>query len=436
MQHLVCHLRDAEDVLVRLGGQTQHIIELDRVPAAGEGDLAGVEQILLGDVFVDRVAQALAAALDGEGQAALAHLLQPLHDVHREVVRPQGGQGKADAPRLTVVEQAVAKRGQRSVVARGEGEERHVLMPGVFQRLDALAHERLRLLRADRAIDVARLAEAAAAHAAAKELQVHPVVHHLRGGDDGLGRIGHLVQIGDNALGDFRARALGGRDGGDAPVPVIAHLVERGDVHAGNLRGLNQKLVLRPALELRPAQERQKLVVHLFPLAEDEEVDELRHRLRVHRRGAARPHDGQQRLAIPRPEREPRHVDHVEHRRIGHLITHGEGQRIKAPQRIAALQGVERDARLLHLLIHIPPGGKAALAPDEVQAVHRVVEDAHAEVRHTDLVGIGEAEGEADIHLLLVLEDLVIFPARIARGLLHPGQDAFQAFVHGILPSL
>ena len=61
------HVRDADDVFIRLGGKAQHVVELDRVPAAGKGDGAGVEEIVLRDVLVDRVAQALAPALDGEG---------------------------------------------------------------------------------------------------------------------------------------------------------------------------------------------------------------------------------------------------------------------------------------------------------------------------------------------------------------------------------
>ena len=92
VQHLIRHLRDAEDVLVRLGREAEHVIELDAVPAARKGDGAGVQQVLLGNVLVDAVAQALAPALYGEGQAALAYLLQALHDLHGEVVCPQRGQ--------------------------------------------------------------------------------------------------------------------------------------------------------------------------------------------------------------------------------------------------------------------------------------------------------------------------------------------------------
>ena len=42
--------------------------------------------------------------------------------------------------------------------------------------------------------------EAAAAHAAAKELEVDPVVYHLGGGDDGAFRIGRFIEVHDDAL--------------------------------------------------------------------------------------------------------------------------------------------------------------------------------------------------------------------------------------------
>ena len=68
--HLVHQLRDAEHVLVRFCGQTQHEIELDIVPAAGEGIGAGRQNFILGQILVDDVTQALGSRLRGEGQAA------------------------------------------------------------------------------------------------------------------------------------------------------------------------------------------------------------------------------------------------------------------------------------------------------------------------------------------------------------------------------
>ena len=82
-------LGNAEHVLVRLSREAQHEVELDRAVAAGKGAAAGGQQVLLGEILVDGVAQALRAGLGRKGQAGLSSLLQSLHERHGEVVGTQ-----------------------------------------------------------------------------------------------------------------------------------------------------------------------------------------------------------------------------------------------------------------------------------------------------------------------------------------------------------
>ena len=79
LDDLVDQLRDAQHIRIRLRREAQHEVELDIVPAAGKGGGAGREDLLFGDVFIDDVPQALRPGFRGEGQAALADLLQLLH---------------------------------------------------------------------------------------------------------------------------------------------------------------------------------------------------------------------------------------------------------------------------------------------------------------------------------------------------------------------
>ena len=81
LQDLIDELCDAEHILVRFRGQAEHEVELHIVPAALKGDGAGIEDLLLRDILVDGVAQTLRPGLRREGQAALAHLLQPQHEI-------------------------------------------------------------------------------------------------------------------------------------------------------------------------------------------------------------------------------------------------------------------------------------------------------------------------------------------------------------------
>ena len=74
-----------------------------------------------------------------------------------------------------------------------------------------------------------------------------------------------------------------------------------------------------------------------------------------------------------------------------------------------------------------------ALTPDAGHPVHGCIENAHADVRHADLINIRETKSEAQVHLRLVLDDLAVFAAGIARGFLHARQDAFQSLIHTTL---
>jgi len=110
-----CQISNAQHVLIGLRGQAQHEVQLHGVVAPGKGRAAGLKQILLGDIFIDDIPQPLGTGLRGEGQAALAALGQPLHQVHGEVVRPQTGQGQIHMALLTEILQLVAQLGQGRV---------------------------------------------------------------------------------------------------------------------------------------------------------------------------------------------------------------------------------------------------------------------------------------------------------------------------------
>ncbi len=69
---VVGHLGDLEDVLVGLGGQAAHEVELDLAPALGVRGRGGADQVVLADHLVDDAAQPLRAALGRERQAGAA----------------------------------------------------------------------------------------------------------------------------------------------------------------------------------------------------------------------------------------------------------------------------------------------------------------------------------------------------------------------------
>ena len=298
MEHLVGHGGNAHDVLIRLGGETQHVIELHGVPSALKGDAAGVEQVLLGDIFVNSVPKALAAALHSEGKAAFANPLQLFHQLHGEVICSQRRERHADAPGLAEFQQPVAYLTQMPIVAGGEGEERKVLIAGVFQRFDALPNQRLRFFCTDRPIDISSLAKTAAANAAPEDLQIHPILHHLSGRNDGVNGERHRVQILHNPLGDSLRRTAACTDFGDGSVIMIGDIVKRRNVNPADPGSLLQKTLLAPPLQLGLSQQGEELVVHLLPLPDDEEIHKRRHRLRVNPSRTACKHQRQEGFSV------------------------------------------------------------------------------------------------------------------------------------------
>ena len=176
------------------------------------------------------------------------------------------------------------------------------------------------------------------------------------------------------------------------------------------------------ALVLHLDVEADDLGEHLLALTDVEEVEEIRHGLGVIGAGAAADDQGAVLAAVSRAEGDLCQLQHIEDGGVAHLILEGEAQEVEVHDRVAALQTGEGHVLLLHLLLHIHPGGIGALAPDVVVEVEAMVEDADAQVGHTDLVGIGEGEGEPRLDGGLILDDLAVLTARVTAGAGDGGQ--------------
>ena len=70
--HLLGQVGDGQHVLVGLGGQAAHEVELHLPPAVAVRRRDGADQVLLGDHLVDHLAHPLRAALGREGQPGAA----------------------------------------------------------------------------------------------------------------------------------------------------------------------------------------------------------------------------------------------------------------------------------------------------------------------------------------------------------------------------
>ena len=238
----------------------------------------------------------------------------------------------------------------------------------------------------------------------------------------------------DDALGHLGGRAVLRGDGGHGAVLVVCDIVEAGNVDAVQPGGGPQQLLLAPPLPPGGAVQLHQLHRQVLALAQAHKVDEVGDGLGVVHGGAAGDDQRRKAGALRRVQRDARQIQHVQDGGERHLIAHGKGHNVKIGDGVAGFQREQRHSRLAHLLLHVAPGGEHALTPDAVHLVHDAVQDPHAQIGHADLVGVGEAEGDAGVHLRLVLQHGVIFAAHVAGGLLHPRQDAFQSLIHGHSP--
>ena len=220
------------------------------------------------------------------------------------------------------------------------------------------------MLVAQRTIDKARLTKAAAAQTAALNLQHRAVVDDVDERYNKLFWIVYLVQIGNDSFGHlFRCLRTVGLHRVDGAVLAVADVVQAWNIHAADLCCLLQKALLVPALFFCLHIQVGQLDVDLLALTDDEDVDEVCHRLRVAGAGTTRYHHRRKGGAVLRAHRHPCQVKHIEDGGVAHLILHGKQDKIKVADRVQAFQPVQRDILFPHQLLHVRIRCKDALAP-------------------------------------------------------------------------
>ena len=329
---------DPGHVLRRLGGQADHEVQLDRLPALGVGQLGGAQGVRLRDPLVDHLAQALRPGLGGEGQPRAPAPLHQLRQVHVEGVHAGAGQGDGQGVVREEVDRILQDEVDVLDVRAGEGEQGELAVPGVAQ--DRLRHLDDLLPRAHPAgaVDHVRLAEAAAPPAAAHDLDRRAVVHRLHVGHHGHRREGEVHHV-RHPLLDRQGGGTGQRDdGAHRPVRTVLHAVEGGDVHPLDPGGGAQEgLPGRPPAGAPQAVVRlQQLGDRLFALADQEQVDEVRQGLRVGGVAAPGEDDGIVRPPLAGQQGHPGQVEDVQHVAVAELVGQGEPQQVEVPQRRAS----------------------------------------------------------------------------------------------------
>ena len=123
--------RDALDVVVGLGGQTDHEVELAAAPSRLKRSVDGPEQVVLRHVLVDHVAQALRTRLGREGEATLLLPRDELGHVDAERVEALGRQRDAHTLAVARMVQLDKDIGDLRMVGRRKRGQAHLVISGV-----------------------------------------------------------------------------------------------------------------------------------------------------------------------------------------------------------------------------------------------------------------------------------------------------------------
>ena len=324
--------------------------------------------------------------------------------------------------------QVVQQLFQLAVVGGGQAGKAQLLIAGVGTEVLRCLVQQAGVALAHGAVEETGLTEPAAPHAAPQHLDAGAVLNRAHHGDNEVGRGRKLVQVLDDGLGDDGrdARLVGG-DGLDAAILAVFDIVERRDIDAGNFGDAAQQLLLGDtALLLRLFDLGTDAGQLVLALAQLDDVEEIRDRLRVAGTGAACHDERPALVAVLRIERDARQLQHGEDVGVGQLILEREAHGIEVGERVFALHRVEGQTQTLHLRLHIQPRHEGALAPPVLVAVQQLIEYLFAEKRHSHFVGVREAERKADVHLIFIFIHAARFAAGITARLLHPGQRFFQ----------
>jgi hypothetical protein len=208
--HPVGQVADGGHVLVGLGRQADHEIELHRVPTAAVDLLGHGHQVVVGDPLVDDRAHPVRGRLRREGEARLPDGAHHVGEVHRKRVGPQTRQAHVGAALHRGGDRLRHEAAHLAVVARAERRQRELLVAGLVHRLVHQAVERLQGALAHGPRGHARLAEPARLRAPAQHLQAHAVVCLLGERHDVGRRVGRRVQVRHHALADHAARSTSG----------------------------------------------------------------------------------------------------------------------------------------------------------------------------------------------------------------------------------
>ena len=434
INHLLTQIGDTFHVLQGLGRQTQHKVQLHGSPATLKRFGHRFEDFLLAQILIDSIAQTLRTRLGSKGQTGTTQHIETISQLLGEAVDTQGRQRNIGVFLLCPIQQGIQQFFQLGVVAGRQRGQRKLLVAGATAEVVTLLIDGFHRLFTHRTIDETGLAEAATTDTTTEDLRLRTIKHNVRKrNNEAIGIVGS-VQVLNNALANGGFDTVQRRHRRYSTVLVIAHVIQGRNINTLDVGAGTQELFLGVTLSLIFLIQVNDLQVHLFALAEEENVEKVRQRLRIAGTGTTGHHQRIALITVSGAQRHAGQLQHVQNGGEAHLVLQGKADKIKITDGIVTLQTKQRDMILQHQRFHILVGSKYALAPHVGLIVKLTVENLHAQVGHTYLIQIRETKSKTHSDIFFILHHAVQFATGITRWLLHLQKQAFQLFFHDGTP--
>ena len=278
--------------------------------------------------------------------------------------------------------------------------ERDLVVAGAAQ---AVAHHRAHLLLgslAHRARDHPGLAEAAAAGAAAEDLDVEPVVHDLDERDELVLRVRPVGEVGDGALVDGRGHVGVAWADGDEGRAVVLDVVHRRHVDARDRRELAQDALAATCAARRASTRASTSVISPTtsspsPITKASTKSASGSGLKAQWPPATT--SGCSGPAVLAAHRDAGEVDAVQDVRVDELGREVEREDVEVAGGAVGVDGEQRRPVRPQLGLEVDPRRVGALGRRVVAFVEDLVEDLEPLVGEADLVGVGVDEQPGDL---------------------------------------
>ena len=397
--------RNAFYVLVGLGRQSNHEVELATTPTGGESRVYRAEQIVFSHALVNDIAQALSARLGGKRQPAALAACHKFGHFHTEGIESLAGDGNRNALSIEAAIQAAKDFFDLAVVGRRKRRKAHLVVARFRKTSLNCGNNIVCRAFAHGAIHHACLAKTAAARAAAQNLDIQAIVDQFGERHDRRLPCGRLGKALPDALINARRNVV---EFGTRPCSFLLSLgfiepiVKRRHIDALDMRCGAQEFLARRARALHAPMQLQYLGQRLLAFAQEEQIEKRRERFSIKRARTTCHDKGKTFIAVCAAQRNIRQIEQFKHVGSHELMRKRDADGVEFVKGGAAFKGKSGNAFAAHEINHVGRRKIASLGIHAFHGIDHVAQYAHRLIRLSQFIRVGIDHAEMIVRILFV----------------------------------